>query len=200
MDSTNINSRFAGPDARPEVIKFACDRPNDVFSVDKAAYEVNPEKYTPHIERWADGSPYYILTPEAEAEAEEIANRPSREDMVKRVGGIKDQKLFEGIYVEELSGWLPSTPNDAIMYNAFATMAFDGSLPAEGQVWTLMDKTVVYLPTELVLKLPTLAVQQQTALYAYEQQLKDRVRVEDEYWLIDLEAGWPATFYTKQPK
>jgi hypothetical protein len=200
MNSVKATNSFAVATEPAEVIKFVCDRPNDVFMVNKAAYEASPEKYTPHIERWADGSPYYILTPEAEAEAESVANRPSREGMVKEVGGVKDRKVFEGIYVEELSGWLPSTPNDAIMYNAFATMAFDGTLPAEGQVWTLMDKTVVYLPTELVLKLPTLAVQQQTALYAYEQQLKERVRTEEAYWLIDINAGWPPTFYTNQPK
>jgi hypothetical protein len=184
----------------PEMLTFVCDRPNDVFSIPKADYEANPETYTPFLDTWAAGSEYHALTAEEVAEQLELANRPTREDTIARVGAIKDRKVFEGIYVEGLGGWLPSTANDAIMYNAFATMAQEGSLAPEGQIWSLMDKKVVYLTSEVVLSIPPLAVQQQNALYFYEQTLKERVRTEEEYWLIDIEAGWPDTFYTKQPK
>jgi hypothetical protein len=184
----------------PAMLTFVCDRPNDVFTVREDEYNANPEMFTPLLERWAAGSEYRALTAEEVAERKELATRPTRENTLENVGRIKDRKVFEGVYVEELGGWLPSTPNDAIMYNAFATMAIDGKTPDDGQIWSLMDKTIVYLTSEVILKIAVLAVQQQNALYAYEQQLKERVRVEDEYWLIDLEAGWPATFYTKQPK
>jgi hypothetical protein len=184
----------------PEMLTFVCGRPNDVFTVPKADYEANPNFYTPYLTTWANGSEYHIQTPEELATQQELALRPTREMVAASVGAIKNRKVFEGVYVEALGGWLPSTANDGIMYNAFATMAQEGALPAEGQIWSLMDKTVVYLTAEVVLTIPSLAVQQQNALYGHEQQLKQRVKTEENYWLIDIEAGWPDTFYTKQPK
>lgn len=181
----------------PEMITFTCGNANDVFVVPKAEYEANPDVYTPHLDTWANGREYKILTAEDIAKQEELARRPSRESMMATVGAIKYRKIFEGIYVEALGGWVPSTPNDALMYNTYATMAINNALPTEGQVWSLIDKTVVFITPEVALQIPVLAVQQQNTLFAYEQQLKEQIRTADEYWLIDVEAGWPETYYTQ---